>query len=56
VNGHIYVVRIGEELFVKMVSKENGEWKLLSINPAYAPISMDGESEVVGEALGIAVF
>jgi len=56
VEGHIYVVRIKDELFVKMAAFKKDRTELLSINPVYMPILLDEESEVLGEALGVVEF
>ncbi|BBG66673.1 phage repressor protein, putative [Hydrogenimonas sp.] len=54
--GGIYVLRIGEELFIKRLDREggNGEWVCTSLNSAYSPVSVDrSELHIVGEAVAV---
>ncbi|WP_353661391.1 LexA family transcriptional regulator [Hydrogenimonas sp. SS33] len=53
--GGIYVVRIGEELFIKRLEREKRkEWLCTSLNPLYPAIPVEKEHfEVIGEAVAV---
>ena len=44
-DGHIFVVRLGEELMVKRLQKTALGWNICSLNQGYAPIAVEGEQE-----------
>ncbi|WP_456485102.1 S24 family peptidase [Hydrogenimonas sp.] len=54
-SGGIYVLRIGEELFIKKVEYKNEkEWACLSLNPAYPAIHAEvSETYIIGKAIAI---
>ena len=54
-SGGIYVLRIGEELFIKKVEYKNEkEWACLSFNPAYPAIHAEvSETYIIGKAIAI---
>jgi len=54
-SGGIYVLRIGEELFIKKVEYKNEkEWACLSLNPAYPAIHTEvSETYIIGKAIAI---
>ncbi len=54
-NGGIYVLRIGEELFIKQVERNNAkEWTCISLNPTYPVIhAAPSEIQIIGEAVAI---
>ncbi|WP_201351927.1 S24 family peptidase [Hydrogenimonas urashimensis] len=54
-NGGIYVLRIGEELFIKQVrQKERDGLACVSLNPAYPVIYAEAsEIQIIGEAVAI---
>ncbi len=54
--GAIYVLRIGEELFIKRLerSDESGEWVCISLNSAYPAIQAEpSELHIIGEAVAV---
>ena len=53
--GGVYVVRIGEELFIKRIERMGeGRWRCVSVNPLYGEIPVDAEElHVVGEAVAV---
>lgn len=57
-DGHIYIFRNGEELFVKRYQNALGNWRLISDNPIYDKLDIPKESqhqfEVVGQVVHIA--
>ncbi|HCH3753729.1 TPA: helix-turn-helix transcriptional regulator [Vibrio parahaemolyticus] len=57
-DGHIYIFRNGDELFVKRYQSALGSWRLISDNPMYETISIPKEEqhqfEVVGQVVHIA--
>ncbi|MDA0126479.1 S24 family peptidase [Vibrio sp. MarTm2] len=57
-DGHIYIFRNGEELFVKRYQNALGSWRLISDSPMYETISIPKEEqhqfEVVGQVVHIA--
>ncbi len=53
-SGGVYVVRIGEELFVKQIERDAGKWVCTSFNSAYPSISVEpSELHVIGEAVAV---
>ena len=44
-DGHIFVVRLGEELMVKRLQKTAQGWNICSLNPGYGSIPVEGEQE-----------
>ncbi len=55
-NGGIYVLRIGEELFVKQLERdiEKGDWICISLNSAYPAIHTEpSELHIIGEAVAV---
>lgn len=54
-SGGIYVLRIGEELFIKQVEHDEGDgWACISLNPAYPVIHAEAsEMHIIGEAVAI---
>jgi len=57
-DGHIYVFRNGEELFVKRYQSALGSWRLISDNPIYPPLDIPKEEqhqfEVIGQVVHVA--
>ena len=48
--GRIYVMRTDDGLVVKRVGEdEDGRWQMLSDNPAWSPIPLVEETEIIGE-------
>jgi SOS-response transcriptional repressor LexA len=53
-DGGVYVLRIGEELFIKRMRREAEGWACVSLNPAYAVIrALPDEIHVIGEAVAV---
>lgn len=57
-DGHIYIFRNGDELFVKRYQSMLGTWRLISDNSFYSPLDIPKEDqhqfEVVGQVVHIA--
>jgi len=52
--GSVYVLRIGEELFIKQMRRDAERWACVSLNPAYdAILALPEEIHVVGEAVAV---
>jgi len=54
--GAVYVLRIGEELFIKRLerSDESGEWICTSLNSAYPAMKVEpSELHIIGEAVAV---
>ncbi len=53
-SGGIYVVRIGEELFIKQIDLDGNLWRCVSFNGAYPTICVEpSDLHVVGEAVAV---
>ncbi len=50
----VYVVRTGEGLVVKRVRKNSQGWWLMSDNPAWPPLVMGEDTEIIGEVRWVA--
>lgn len=57
-DGHLYIFRVGEELFVKRYQSMVGFWRLISDNKAYSMMDIKKEEqhqfEVIGQVVHIA--
>ncbi|EKF9413633.1 helix-turn-helix transcriptional regulator [Vibrio cholerae] len=57
-DGHLYIFRNGDELFVKRYQNALGSWRMISDNPMYETVSIPKEEqhqfEVVGQVVHIA--
>ncbi|SHO20136.1 Prophage MuSo2, transcriptional regulator, Cro/CI family [Moritella viscosa] len=57
-DGHIYIFRNGDELFVKRYQNGVGSWRLISDSPMYETLSIPKEEqhqfEVIGQVIHIA--
>ncbi|MGL4224979.1 MAG: LexA family transcriptional regulator [Vibrio sp.] len=57
-DGHIYIFRNGDELFVKRYQSALGSWRLISDNPMYETVSIPKDEQhqfdVVGQVVHIA--
>ncbi|TVP12669.1 transcriptional regulator [Shewanella sp. MSW] len=57
-DGHIYIFRNGDELFVKRYQSMLGTWRLISDNALYSPLDITKQDqhqfEVVGQVVHIA--
>ncbi|WP_457597158.1 S24 family peptidase [Hydrogenimonas sp.] len=52
--GGVYVVRIGEALYIKRLERAAGGWRCVSLNPLYEPIETNDEELVIlGEAVAV---
>ena len=52
-NGQIVVARLGDDVTVKRLQRQNGRLELLPENPDFAPIVVDAEQEFALEGIAV---